>query len=63
MSASVTEAAKANTELQPESGHIYVKGAESQAKMKAGRWNPVGCTSISFICSITDSMSRTSRRL
>lgn len=43
MSASVTEAAQANAELDPQSGHIYVKGPEGKATMKAGRWNPVGC--------------------
>lgn len=49
MSASVTEAAQANAELDPKSGHIYVRGAEGQATMKAGRWNPVSSDRISSI--------------
>lgn len=39
MSASVTEAASANSELS-QSGNITLKGAQGAGKMKAGQWSP-----------------------
>nr|OQO26166.1 hypothetical protein B0A51_03885 [Rachicladosporium sp. CCFEE 5018] len=39
MSASVTEAATANSQLDPAAGKITVNGAEGQGTMKAGRWD------------------------
>ncbi|KAK0262609.1 hypothetical protein LTR01_007144 [Friedmanniomyces endolithicus] len=40
MTASVTEAAKANSELDPAAGKITLKAAAGEGTMRAGQWDP-----------------------
>lgn len=40
MSASVTEAARVNNELDPQAGNITIKAPSGDGKMKAGQWDP-----------------------
>ena len=41
MTASVTEAVKANTQLDADAGKITVKATEGKGTMRAGRWDSV----------------------
>ncbi len=41
MTASVTEAAKANSELDPAAGKITLKATAGKGTMRAGQWDPV----------------------
>lgn len=46
MSASITEAAKANTDLVAEQSNITIKASAERKTMRAGRWDPVSHDSI-----------------